>query len=40
MKDNGLEEWEEFKNLYESLERMKELDFRDIEVNVLALSAE
>ena len=39
MKENGLEEWEEFKNLYESLERMKELDFRDIEVNVLALSS-
>ena len=38
MKDNGLEDWEEFKNLYESLERMKGLDFRDIEVNVLALS--
>ncbi|MFL2604027.1 MAG: hypothetical protein ACJ0PP_03715 [Flavobacteriaceae bacterium] len=39
MKDNGLEEWEEFKNLYESLERIKELDFRDIEVNILALSS-
>tara|TARA_B100000575_G_C22924803_1_gene536274 strand:- start:219 stop:689 length:471 start_codon:yes stop_codon:yes gene_type:complete len=39
MKNNGLEEWEEFKNLYESFERMKELDFRDIEVNILALSS-
>ena len=39
MRDNGLEEWEEFKNLHESLERIKELDFRDIEVNILALSS-
>ena len=38
MKENGLEEWEEFKNLHESLEKIKELDFRDIEVNMLALS--
>mgnify|MGYP003324520343 CR=1 FL=1 len=28
-----LTEWEEFKNLHESLEKIKELDFRDIEVN-------
>jgi len=39
IRDNGLEEWEEFKNLYESFERIKELDFRDIEVNILALSS-
>ena len=35
----GLDEWEEFRNLYESLERLKDLDFRDIEVNILAISS-
>ena len=39
LKETGLEEWEEFVNLYESFERLKELDLRDVEVNIIGISA-
>jgi len=39
LKENGLEEWEHFQSLYESMERLKSLDLRKIEVNILALSS-
>ncbi len=38
LKENGLEEWNEFMSLYENMDRLKELDFRDVEVNLIALS--
>lgn len=34
-----LEEWEEFENLHESMERLKELNFDGVEVDLLALSS-
>ena len=39
LKDYGLDEWEEFRNLYETMERLKSLDLRDVEVNILGLSS-
>lgn len=39
LKENGLEEWEHFQNLHESMERLKSLDLRKVEVNILALSS-
>ena len=39
LKENGLEEWEDFRNLYESLNRLRNLDLRSVEVNILALSS-
>lgn len=39
LKENGLEEWEEFVDLYEALERLKELDLRDVGVNIIGISA-
>lgn len=38
LKENGLEEWEHFQNVYESMDRLKSLDLRKVEVNILALS--
>ncbi len=37
--ENGLEEWEDFTNLYNSFDRLKELDLRDVEVNIMAISS-
>jgi hypothetical protein len=34
---NELEDWEEFETLHESLERLKELNFNGIEVDLIAL---
>jgi len=34
-----LEEWEEVENLHESMERLKELNFDGVEVDLLALSS-
>lgn len=39
LKENGLEEWEEFIDLYDSFERLKELDLRDVQVNIIGISA-
>jgi len=39
LKDYGLEEWEDFRKLYESMERLKSLDLRDVEVNIIGLSS-
>ncbi len=39
LKESGLEEWEHFQSLYESMERLKSLDLRKVEVNILALSS-
>ena len=39
LKDNGLEEWEDFSKLHESMERLKELNFKDVEVDLIALSS-
>tara|TARA_Y100000992_G_scaffold39510_1_gene22163 strand:+ start:603 stop:1121 length:519 start_codon:yes stop_codon:yes gene_type:complete len=39
LKESGLEEWEDFRNLYETLDRLKEMDLRDIELNIIALSS-
>ena len=39
LKENGLEEWEDFRNLYESLNRLRNLDLRSVEVNILTLSS-
>ena len=36
---NELDEWEGFENLHESMERLKELNFDGVEVDLLALSA-
>ena len=33
LKENGLEGWDEFRSLYETMDRLKELDLRDVEVN-------
>ena len=35
---NELEEWEGFENLHESMERLKELNFDGVEVDLIALS--
>ena len=34
-----LEEWEAFRNIYESMSRLKELNVEDVEVDLIALSA-
>lgn len=39
LKENGLEEWDEFRSVYETMDRLKELDLRDIEVNIIGLSS-
>ncbi|MDA0792497.1 MAG: hypothetical protein O2953_01760 [Bacteroidetes bacterium] len=39
LKDKGLAEWEEFSKLHESMERLKELNFKDVEADLIALSA-
>ena len=39
LKENGLEEWEEFIDLYDSFERLKELDLLDVQVNIIGISA-
>lgn len=39
LKENGLEEWDEFRSLYETMDRLKELDLRDVEVNIIGLSS-
>ncbi len=36
---NELDEWEGFENLHESMERLKELNFDGVEVDLLALSS-
>ena len=38
LKENGLEEWDEFRNLYTTMDRLKQLDLRDVEVNIIGLS--
>ena len=38
LKENGLEGWDEFRSLYETMDRLKELDLRDVEVNIIGLS--
>jgi len=37
--DNGLEDWDDFRNLYESLNSLKDLDLRGVEVNILGILA-
>ena len=37
LKENGLKEWEHFQNVYESMDRLKSLDLRKVEVNILAI---
>jgi regulator of replication initiation timing len=39
LKENELEEWDEFRSVYETMDRLKELDLRDIEVNIIGLSS-
>ena len=39
LKENGLEGWDEFRSLYETMVRLKELDLRDVEVNIIGLSS-
>ena len=39
LKDNGLQDWDEFKRLYDAMGRLKELDLRDVEVNIIGISA-
>ena len=39
LKENGLEGWDEFRSLYETMDRLKELDLRDVEVNIIGLSS-
>ncbi len=39
LKDYGLEEWEDFRNLYKTMDRLKEMDIRDIELNIIGLSS-
>lgn len=39
LKENGLEEWDEFRSVYETMDRLKELDLRDVEVNIIGLSS-
>ena len=39
LKDNGLQDWDEFKRLYDAMDRLKELDLRDVEVNIIGISA-
>jgi len=39
LKQQELEEWEDFKNLYESMDRLKELDLRGVEVNIIGITS-
>ncbi|OUW34757.1 MAG: hypothetical protein CBD39_03390 [Flavobacteriaceae bacterium TMED179] len=39
LKENGLEEWEDFRNLHKAMDRLKEMDIRDIELNIIGLSS-
>jgi len=38
LKSEGLEEWQDFKKLHESLKRLSDLNIRDVQVDLLALS--
>tara|TARA_B100000767_G_scaffold108025_1_gene103536 strand:- start:1269 stop:1790 length:522 start_codon:yes stop_codon:yes gene_type:complete len=38
LKSEGLEEWQDFKKLHESLKRLSDLNLRDVQVDLLALS--
>jgi len=38
LKSEGLEEWQDFKKLHESLKRLSNLNLRDVQVDLLALS--
>ena len=38
LKEEGLEEWEDFERLHESMARLSELNLRDVDVDLLALS--
>ena len=39
LKEEGIEEWEDFEKLHESMSRISELNLRDVTVELLALSA-
>ena len=39
LEENGLQDWDEFKRLYDAMNRLKELDLRDVEVNIIGISA-
>ena len=39
LEENGLQDWDEFKRLYDAMDRLKELDLRDVEVNIIGISA-
>ena len=38
LKSEGLEEWQDFKKLHESLKRLSNLNLRDVQVDLLSLS--
>ena len=38
LRSEGLEEWQDFKKLHESLKRLSNLNFRDVQVDLLSLS--
>ena len=38
LRSEGLEEWQDFKKLHESLKRLSDLNLRDVQVDLLALS--
>ena len=38
LRSEGLEEWQDFKKLHESLKRLSDLNIRDVQVDLLALS--
>lgn len=38
LEENGLQDWDEFKRLYDAMDRLKELDLRDVEVNIIGIS--
>jgi hypothetical protein len=38
LKEEGLEEWVDFEKLYQSMSRLSELNFEDVEVDLLALT--
>jgi hypothetical protein len=38
LQEEGLEDWEDFEKLYQSMARLSELNFEDVEVDLLALT--
>ena len=38
IKNNGIENWEEFKNLHDLFNQLRNLDFRNVDIEILKLN--